>query len=144
MSSKLYMYIIYLRRKGYLFNFTKFVGTNAMQQDFYNFFQWLFQKIHVVINWAGPKSLRRQIYKSSNCLFLNPVCIYYVWCTVYSDYFLNKYCLNWNPWELTWYFLFYRPSNFGFKMHYPKPRNQYWVADHYKIGHVPQKTTILK
>jgi len=24
-------------------------------------------------------------------------------------------------------------------MHYPKPRNQYWVADHYKNGHVPQK-----
>ena len=37
---------------------------------------------------------RRQIYKSNNCLFLNPVCIYYVWCTLYSDYFLNKYCLN--------------------------------------------------
>ena len=23
-------------------------------------------------------------------------------------------------------------------MYYPKPRNQYWVADHYKNGHVPQ------
>ena len=29
-----------------------------------------------------------------NCLFLNPVCIYYVWCIVFSDYFLNKYCLE--------------------------------------------------
>ena len=27
--------------------------------------------------------IRRHIYKSNNCLFLNPVCIYYVWCTVF-------------------------------------------------------------
>jgi hypothetical protein len=34
------------------------------------------------------------LYDYNNCLFLNPVCIYYVWCTVFSDYFRNKCCLN--------------------------------------------------
>ena len=37
------------------------------------------------------------------------------------------------PGEFTWYlFLFCRPLNIVFKRHYPKPRNRYWVADHYK------------
>jgi len=46
-----------VKKKVPILNFARFVGTKSNDLRF-NFFQCLFQKIHVVINWACPKPQR--------------------------------------------------------------------------------------
>jgi hypothetical protein len=80
------------------------ISMNSFMSDSYvdrsslvSFFEWKYSLIlSRRANWSRSSSssrtfilrgfgqkFRRQIYKSNNCLFLNPVCIYYVWCTVF-------------------------------------------------------------
>jgi len=62
--------------------------------------------------------------------------------TLSKDTCSNKLGLSKSPKSSIGILLGYRPLNIVFKMYYPKSR--YLLADHYKNGYVPQKTTILK
>jgi hypothetical protein len=134
---KILLYFLYLSKISYISSQNPIILQNYEKKS------WIFN-----IEWKFHINITNRVYASrvtSDSIFLYfsyifKILLYFLYLSKIS-YITSQNPIFFQNYEKnSWY----RPLNIVFKMYYPKPRNRYWVADHYKNGHVPQKTTILK
>jgi hypothetical protein len=117
---------------------------NTLKDKFwYNVFEIMTFKLYII--FFVKKMVPIQLYKVCwNKCSVARFTVYIFSVTLSKDTCSNKLGLSKSPESSLGIFYVIDHYTLYSLLYYPKPRNQYWVADHYKNRYIPQKTTNVR